>query len=355
MSTTKPTKRNLGDLYTRADDQRRIEETGPSIRGVSFFIFSVIIALIADHYAGIWAPHLLQMERTSFALAVWLTVWMSPALRLIPSRDAQSRLKAVWSPNGKRVALLLTGIIWGGSLFYCHHRLDLQAPLLTVEMIDSLKPIKAGTYTLVGTPKEDQDPYRWAMNDIVEGAPYLIPITEFNGRVIIVSDTYFQEPVHLKGNLLKAMERSLIHFHAYRNYMGISPTEPLYLVDVRGWSSFDVRSWTLFLLATLSLLAVWSTATRDPENRSRLLYIPMELRGEYNDDEMDILGELEPPHSTPAEIEPADVAHPEIALAEVESAESPERSTEIPSETLAEPDHDDGEGAIEPTPGEGIS
>ena len=60
--------------------------------------------------------------------------------------------------------------------------------------------------------------------------------------------------------------------------MGLSPNAPIFLFDIRGVWWFDPHSIAGVIIAFVFFSATLGSATRDPKNSSRLLYIPPDLR-----------------------------------------------------------------------------
>ena len=253
---------------------------------------SAAVGAVAHCASAAWAPHLSSVERAPWALSALACAWLWRHARLAPPADPLSRLRASWDERGRRAALgasaALCALITGAAL----RALTAPVPALSVERVVSYAPMPARGYALSGTPKVESPPYRWALDEAARGAeegeeglieeeaPYLTPVVEFKGQVLVVSAAPLTEPFSaLRGRLLSTTEAAQVSFISYRNYMGLSRKAPIYLFDVRGAWWFDPLLWSACLWSLTLVMGVWSSATRDPENEHRGLYVPPDLRG----------------------------------------------------------------------------
>ena len=102
-----------------------------------------------------------------------------------------------------------------------------------------------------------------------------------------MSQTEFKDPLNQKIGLVSELSSfARPHYVAYRNYMGISPNAPIYLFDIRGLWWFDPQAIAAMIMSALLFMGILGSATRDPDNDSRLLFIPPELRGHLDSDEV---------------------------------------------------------------------
>jgi hypothetical protein len=249
-------------------------------------------AAVASHAASVWAPHLTSGERAPWPLSVLLCAWLWRHARLTPPSDPLSRLRAPFEERGRKVTLAVSALLACGLIALTLRALTAPTPTLSVERVLSYAPMPARAYLISGTPKVEDPPYRWALDeaarDGVEGeegliddeAPYLTPVEEFKGQVLIVSVEPITAPFSaLRGRLLSTSEAAQVSFISYRNYIGLSRKAPIYLLDARARWWFDPTLWSACLWALTLVMGVWSSATRDPENEHRGLYIPPDLRG----------------------------------------------------------------------------
>ncbi|MBM4290335.1 MAG: hypothetical protein FJ138_01875 [Deltaproteobacteria bacterium] len=253
---------------------------------------SACVALAAHQASLTWAPHLTPSARAPWALSALLCAWLWRHARLRPPADPLSRLRAPWDARGRRRALVLSV----GVALLAHgvalRALRAPAPALLPERVLSYAPLPARAYVLSGTPRVENPPYRWALEDaargagageeglIDEGAPYLTPVEEFKGQVLLVSASPLTAPLAgVRGRLLGTSAAAQVSFVSYRNYLGVSRKAPIYLFDVRGAWWFEPLLWSACLWSLTLVMGVWSSATRDPGNAHRGLYVPPELRG----------------------------------------------------------------------------
>lgn len=186
----------------------------------------------------------------------------------------------------KRLALLASALMLLGSLWNASRSWTREAKELEPERVLSYAPLKSGLYQISGTPKLEEPPYRWVLDGatqasegwVDEEAPYLTPVQEFKGQLLLISASPITEPFELRqGRLLSSYETAQGSFLSYRSYMGLARESSIYLVELRGVPRFDLKASLLCIWSLLLCIGVWSTSTRDPENKSGLLYIPPEL------------------------------------------------------------------------------
>lgn len=226
------------------------------------------------------APHLKTGDFYPLSVAVGLSLYLLHLVRLSPPRDDRSRLRALWLPEQKRVALALTVGLVSLSALYLGLRLNRVAPPLIHEEIFELKPIERGLHVVSGTPRVDEKHYRWAFPRGGEAdAPYLTPLSEFKGQLLVVSETPLSDPLSgRRGWLSEVSPLMRSHYASYRRHMGLNDDDPIYLLDLRGVWWIDPYGFAALLISLLSCLITLGSATRDPHNQSRLLFIPPELR-----------------------------------------------------------------------------
>ena len=238
-------------------------------------------ALLVQELASDWGQHLSPTELYPLSLAVGMSFYNLHLLNPIPASDHRSRLRALWLPQQKKQALGLSFLLLIASMFFYNMRQSRTINELQINDIKALRPIDRGLYKISGTPQNEENPYRWVFNDHLEAeeAPYLIPLEEFKGQVLVVSKTEFREPLERRVGLVSELSSfARPHYIAYRNYMGITPNAPIYLFDIRGLWWFDPQAIAAIIMSALLFAGVLGSATRDPENDSRLLFIPPELR-----------------------------------------------------------------------------
>lgn len=289
MSNTNHTKRNLG---RRKPTFKSIKALHPppsatplDLSGLHWSLLSFLGGWATLHISELWAPHLDVVHRLPLAASAFLTLFFCRSLGF-PPQDPQSRLRAFWFPQTKKWALIYSGIFLGWSLFFAYQKSQMTYPQLTLSQIEGVQILKAGPYLLTGSPLIDQQPYRWMGSEDDLNAPYLIPVKELKGHVLAVANTDKVPPFNQTfGQLIPIDPRSSPSFMSYRNSMNLSPTAALYLFDLRSRPWFDVKVWTLVWLSLLLFIGVASTATRDPLNPSKTLYIPEDLRSSLTDDD----------------------------------------------------------------------
>jgi len=244
-------------------------------------------AIGAHLVAARLAPHASSSELNTLAGSVALFVWLSRHVRLKPPNDPLSRLRAPWEPSVKRLALLGSLALFGLSLWHQASLIQIEYSRLSPARVLSFAPLKSGLYQISGTPKVESPPYRWVIEGaaqaeegwVDESAPYLTPVQEFKGQLLLISDEPITEGFErLTGRLLSSQEAAQGSFLSYRSYMGVAREASIYLFELRGAPWFDVKAALLSLWSLILALGVWSSATRDPENQSGLVYIPPELR-----------------------------------------------------------------------------
>lgn len=236
--------------------------------------------------------HLNSSDVYPLSVAVGMSLYNYHIFKFRVPTDPRSRLRAIWTPTQKKQA------IWVGLALLClstgfyYQRAQKTVQEVTFERIETLFPIRRGLSQLPhATPHIGAQPYRWVLNDQVEqeGAPHLTPVKEFNGQLLLVSNQPIQDSlVEPMGWLTELSAISRPHFAAYRNYMGLSSNAPIYLFDLRGVWWFDPYALAA-LLASFSLFwGILASATRDEYSKSRILFIPEELRHDLfeEDDEM---------------------------------------------------------------------
>lgn len=242
------------------------------------------------HHLG---PHLKTGDFYALAVAVGLSVYHARLIRLRPPSDDRSRLRALWLPEQKRVAVWCTLALVLVSALYLGDRLTQKAPRLTYQHIEALKPIGRGLHIVSGTPRPDQQDYRWAFTrDGSLDAPHLTPLREFKGHLLVISDRALTEPLaDQRGWLSEISPLSRTQYKSYRRHMGLSDEALLYLFDLRGVWWLDPYGFAALLVSLLSFLITLGSPTRDPQNQSRILFIPPELRAHLNDVEGSARGE----------------------------------------------------------------
>ena len=260
------------------------EQTGSGHQGWFRFGLGLGGAVFTQELSSGWAEHLNSVDFYPLSLAVGMSLYNYHIFRLTPPSDPSSRLKALWLPEEKRKALIVTAVIVIMSLVYGHYRLNKTVSQITFERIESLRPIKRGIWSVSGQPVHQEQPYRWVFEEHSEvgDAPYLTPLKEFKGQLLVVSNEPLAEAISSKkGWLTELSTFSRPHYAAYRNYMGVSPNAPIYLFDLRGIWWFDPYGFAGVITALVLFWGTASSATRDASNSSRRLYIPEDLR---NDD-----------------------------------------------------------------------
>ena len=244
-------------------------------------------AYMTQELAEQWGQHLTSPDIYPLSVAVGMFCYNLHLLNLKPPTDPRSKLRALWLPEQKKQALLVAVLTLLASSVYLFSRLSHEIKVLTLDDIQALRPIDRGFHLLSGTPQIEANPYRWVFDDYnnTEQAPYLTPIKEFNGQVLVVSSQVFKEPLaQQKGWVSELSMLARPHYVAYRNYMGLSSNAPIYLFDIRGIWWFDPYGFAAVLASLLLLCGTIGSATRDPENSSKLLFIPKDLRGNLNED-----------------------------------------------------------------------
>jgi hypothetical protein len=282
LSNINPIKKNPGKHYPA--DSPWEDQPNMSRKDKVWFLFSLVIATIAYQLAAHWASHLESRSYYLFAFAVWLSTWVSRHFRLTPPHDTQSRLRAIWDVHGKRTAQFIALCALGASVYYAYHKVYREVPTLHSEDLETLKPLNDTLYKVSGTPDLKKETHRWAFYEELENAPYLTGLTEFKGRVLVVSNEALKTPLsHQIGFVSIIYEVQNPHFIAYRNYMGISQREPLYLVDIRLAWWFNIGAWSLCILLFAFNLLIYGMAVRDENNPSRVLHIPDDLKSSLDD------------------------------------------------------------------------
>ena len=245
-------------------------------------------AFMVQEFASEWGQHLSPTELYPLSLAVGMSFYNLHLLNPIPPNDHRSRLRALWLPQQKKQALGLSFLLFLASVIFFNVRQSREINELQLSDIKALKPIDRGLHKLSGTPQTEENPYRWVFSDNVEPeqAPYLIPLKEYKGQVLVVSQTEFKDPLDQRIGLVSELSSfARPHYVAYRNYMGISPNAPIYLFDIRGLWWFDPQAIAAMIMSALLFMGILGSATRDPDNDSRLLFIPPELRAHLDSDE----------------------------------------------------------------------
>jgi hypothetical protein len=312
-------------------------------------------AFITQEFSSIWGQHLAPTDLHPLSIAVGMTFYNLHLFNLIPANDDRSKLRAIWLPDQKRIAIFVTLGLLIASLFFLSTRLSRPIKEMTIDHITSLRPINRGLFTATGTPQIEESPYRWVFADLDEAdkAPYLTPLKEFKGQLLVVTKG---ELTHSLDNAVGWIsELSILarpHYVAYRNYMGLTPNAPIYLFDIRGVWWFDPHAFAAVITAILLLIATIGSATRDPNNHSRLLYIPPELRDETYDrnetkEQASLLNketdtEAETEAETGAEAEAETEAEEEAEAEEAEIEAEIEAETEAETETEAEAETETG-------------
>jgi hypothetical protein len=114
---------------------------------------------------------------------------------------------------------------------------------------------------------------------ISDDAPYLTPLTEFKGQLLVITSEPLTTPLsEHKGRLLEAREVAQGSFMSYRSALSVPREAPIYLVDLRAAPWFDLKGIIFSLWSLTLLIGLWSSPTRDPKNQLKGLYIPPELR-----------------------------------------------------------------------------
>lgn len=239
-------------------------------------------ALLAQELSEHWGRHLKPTDFYPLSLAIGMSLYNWHLIRLRPPKDDRSILRAIWLPEQKRQALWITLGVVVLSMIYLGTRLNRPVKELTFDDIYQLRPISSGLHTVSGTPRQDKQHYRWAFAGVHDSsdAPYLTPLKEFKGQVLVISEEPLKQPLtDHRGWLTEVSPLSQKYYDGYRKYMGLSSEVPIYLFDLRGLWWFDPYGFAAALASLLFLMITLGSATRDPNNQSRLLYIPPELRG----------------------------------------------------------------------------
>lgn len=297
----------------------------------------LVSAFMVQELASDWGQHLSPTELYPLSLAVGMSFYNLHLLNPIPPTDHRSRLRALWLPQQKKQALALSFIFFLASVFFFNARQSREINELQLSDIKALKPIDRGLHKISGTPQTEENPYRWVFSEGVEPeqAPYLIPLKEYKGQVLVVSQTEFKDPLNQKIGLVSELSSfARPHYVAYRNYMGISPNAPIYLFDIRGLWWFDPQAIAAMIMSALLFIGILGSATRDPDNDSRLLFIPPELRGYLDSDEVSeaksdhdlpiqtIAGQVEAADSLTEKVN-GDLAEKDVLKSEVSSDKEP--------------------------------
>jgi len=306
-------------LSNTSHTKRRAGEPEPATWSVKRSLYALLcLACGALSYELVtaWAPQASAGELLSLSGSVGLFVWLARHARLTPPSDPLSRLRAPWDPPTKRLALLVSVALCAIALWNLSRSWTREVRPLDPERVLSYAPLKSGLYHISGTPKVEEPPYRWALEGaaqaeegwVDERAPYLTPVQEFKGQLLLISDQPITEPVTLAlGRLLSSHETAQGSFLSYRSYMGLPREAVIYLVELRGAQRFDLKATLLCLWSLLLLVGVWSTATRDPDNHSGLLYIPPELLEGSSEDQQALMeGEGQGPKDAVGSDERAD-------------------------------------------------
>ena len=243
-------------------------------------------ALFIQELASSWGSHLPATDLYPLAIAVGMSFYNLHIFRIKPATDHRSRLRALWYPQQKKIAIVICLLLLLVSLAYAFQRVQRPVRELSLIEINSLRAIKRGPMTVTGSPDPNEKPYRWVFSEPEEEdeAPYLTPLKNFKGQLIVVSHSPLTESlVETRGWLSELSIFVRPHYVAYRNYMGLSANAPIYLFDIRGVWWFDPQSIAGVIAALVFLIATIGSATRDPDNTSRLIYIPPGLRGDYEE------------------------------------------------------------------------
>lgn len=255
-----------------------------------FAILSVSFATLAYYFANQWAPQASSGERLTLGASIALFVWLLRHARLIPPQDPLSRLRAPWDQQTRRLALMVSFAIFAGSIWNLSAILTKPVSTLEPQRVLSYAPLQSGYYHINGTPKIEDPPYRWVLDGAAQAedewvdqtAPYLIPVQEFKGQLLLISDRPLTQALdQVTGRLLSSHETAQGSFLSYRSYMGLARESVIYLFELRGVRWFDLKATLLCIWSFLLLIGVWSTASKDPSNESALLYIPPELLGSF--------------------------------------------------------------------------
>ena len=245
-------------------------------------------ALLTQELAQYWGRHLKPTDFYPLSLAIGMSLYNWHLIRVRPPQDDRSRLRAIWSPEQKRQALWVCLGLVILSFSYLGTRLSRPIKSLVFDDIHQLRPISRGLHTVSGIPQQDKQYYRWAFAGVhdTSDAPYLTPLREFKGQVLVISDQPLTEALtDQRGWLTEVSPLSQTHYESYRRYMGLSAEAPIYLFDLRGMWWLDPYGFAAALASILFFLITLGSATRDPHNQSRLLYIPPDLR-DLNDSEV---------------------------------------------------------------------
>jgi hypothetical protein len=271
----------------------RVQEQEPKVDFKPFLIWliSMIIALWCTSIAITFlAPHLEHAQRWPLSISVFLLFWLIPKINLRTPTDVLSRMRAVLTPETKRYSLIFLFVVNLLAVYGLIHALQkrMHSPALQPEKLQSFELLKhrSQDYTLTGHALDDVS-YRWSVNDQQEDL-YLIPIKEFTGLVLVLSDHKITHFENQWGVLLKIRPWESSRFLDYRAEQHIPLDTPIYLFDIRPYRYFVLPQISLLLVSITLFLLFLGAPIRDSEIESTLVYIPPELRSSLQELDEDL-------------------------------------------------------------------
>ena len=215
-------------------------------------------------------------------LASYLLVANLPRFRLSPPQDELSRLQSSLTVELRWVAIALSfaGLIASG--LWAKRSLEPRCPPLASAALAELTEPGFGCRRIEGRPLSVEY-LRWESPfEELEEAPYLTPVEEFEGRLLLISAQRLpetREPGRYEGRLQSFPYGSEIRTLSYRSRWQLAPRTPLYLLDLRPTLRFLPEPWAGILTSLLLILSFWGSPTRRPGSSGNL-YIPPQLQGE---------------------------------------------------------------------------
>ena len=171
----------------------------------------------------------------------------------------QSRMRAIFRPKTKKIALMIALILHISSWFWTYLALQerWQAPTLTMADLQNFEksPRRSQHYQITDQIIDEQMHYRWPKDgqDPTQ-APYLIPLKQFEGLVLAISDQKIKRIDHQWGILMKVRPWESNRFLNYRSELNLPLDVPLYLFELRAHPYFVLPQMILMNKKLLEIL-----------------------------------------------------------------------------------------------------